>query len=50
MEIVVPAAGLSTRFPDMKPKYLLYDYKHDMMLINALRPFIDRGDRIHIVY
>jgi len=48
MEIVVPAAGLSTRFPDMKPKYLLYDYKHDMMLINALRPFIDRGDRIHI--
>ena len=48
MEIVVPAAGLSTRFPDMKPKYLLYDYKHDMMLINALRPFINRGDRIHI--
>jgi len=48
MEIVVPAAGLSTRFPDMKPKYLLYDYKHDMMLINALRSFIDRGDRMHI--
>ena len=25
MEIIVPAAGLSTRFPHMKPKYLLRD-------------------------
>lgn len=40
MEIIVPAAGLSTRFPDMKPKYLLYDYKGDLMLRNALRPFL----------
>lgn len=48
MEIIVPAAGLSTRFPNMKPKYLLYDYKHDMMLMNALRPFIQRGYTIHI--
>lgn len=48
MEIIVPAAGLSTRFPDMKPKYLLYDYKGDMMLMNALRPFRDKGYKIHI--
>ena len=48
MEIIVPAAGLSTRFPNMKPKYLLYDYKHDMMLMNALRPFIEKGYKIHI--
>ena len=48
MEIIIPAAGLSTRFPDMKPKYLLFDYKHDMMLINALRPFKERGYKIHI--
>ena len=48
MEIIVPAAGLSTRFPNMKPKYLLYDYKGDMMLMNALRTFRQRGYRIHL--
>ncbi len=48
MEIIVPAAGLSTRFPNMKPKYLLYDYKGDMMLMNALRTFRERGYRIHL--
>ena len=48
MEIIVPAAGLSTRFPDMKPKYLLYDYKGEMMLMNALRPYRQKGYRIHL--
>ena len=48
MEIIVPAAGLSTRFPNMKPKYLLYDYKGDMMLMNALRPLRHKGYRLHI--
>jgi hypothetical protein len=48
MEIIVPAAGLSTRFPGMKPKYLLYDYKHDMMLMNALRLYRQQGYRMHI--
>ena len=48
MEIIVPAAGLSTRFPNMKPKYLLYDYKGDMMLMNALRTFRQKGFRIHL--
>ena len=40
MEIIVPAAGLSTRFPDMKPKYLLYDYKGELMIRNALQQFL----------
>jgi len=39
MEIIVPAAGASTRFPDMKPKYLLYDYDHKMMIQRALEPY-----------
>jgi hypothetical protein len=39
MEIIVPAAGLSSRFPGMKPKYLLYDYKHKMMLQRALADY-----------
>jgi hypothetical protein len=40
MEIIVPAAGLSTRFPGTRPKYLLFDYKNEMMLKNALAPYI----------
>lgn len=48
MEIIVPAAGLSTRFPNMKPKYLLYDYKGEMMLMNALRHFYEKGYNIHV--
>lgn len=36
VNIIVPAAGLSTRFFGMRPKYLLYDYKNDLMLKNAL--------------
>lgn len=48
MEIIVPAAGLSTRFPNMKPKYLLYDYKGEMMLMNALRSYREKGFKINI--
>ena len=47
MEIIVPAAGLSTRFPEMKPKYLLYDYKGELMIHNAIRPFLSKY-AIHI--
>lgn len=39
MEIIVPAAGRSSRFPNMKPKYLLYDYKGNLMLYNAVKAF-----------
>lgn len=39
MEVIVPAAGLSTRFPNSKPKYLLFDYQHNIMLKNAVAPF-----------
>ena len=48
MEIIVPAAGLSSRFPGMKPKYLLYDYQHRLMLENAVQPYIDAGYSITI--
>lgn len=46
MEIIVPAAGASSRFPDMKPKYLLYDYGHKMMIQRALDPY--KGHNITI--
>ncbi len=48
MEIIVPAAGLSTRFPNMKPKYMLYDYGHMMMIQRALEPWLNTECNITI--
>ena len=48
MEILVPAAGLSTRYPNMRPKYLLYDYKSDIMVKNAVQQFINTNHHITI--
>jgi len=42
MEIIVPAAGLSTRFPGTRPKYLLYDFAGELMLKRALEPFLNK--------
>jgi len=40
MEIIMPAAGLSTRFPKMRPKYTLTDFSGKMMFEKSLEPFI----------
>lgn len=42
MEIIVPAAGLSSRFPNMRPKYTLTDYSGKIMLESAISPFIGK--------
>lgn len=42
MDIIVPAAGLSTRFPNLPPKYILRDANNCMMLRNAINPFLDK--------
>lgn len=42
MEIIVPCAGRSSRFPDMRPKYLLSDYKRDLMIDGAIRGLLDQ--------
>jgi hypothetical protein len=42
MEIIMPAAGLSTRFPNMRPKYTLTDYSGKMMFEKSLKPFIGK--------
>ena len=44
MEIIVPAAGLSTRFPDMPPKYLLRDKLGFYMFENATAYYENNGD------
>jgi len=47
MEIIVPAAGLSTRFSSDKPKFMLYDYTGKSMLYRSLEPFLNKN-RIHV--
>lgn len=47
MEVIVPAAGLSTRFPGDKPKYMLYDYSGKSMLYRAIEPYLGKY-KIHV--
>jgi hypothetical protein len=42
MEVIIPCAGLSSRFPGLRPKYLLTDYSGKMMIERAAAPYIDR--------
>lgn len=42
MELIVPAAGLSTRFPGTKPKYLLTDTNNRLMISNAIQPYVEQ--------
>lgn len=44
--IIVPAAGKSSRFPNMRPKWLLTHPNGKLMIENALANFLDRGYRI----
>ena len=42
MEIILPAAGLSTRFPNMRPKYILADYNGQMMFESAIKYYVGK--------
>jgi len=42
MEIIVPCAGLSTRFPNLRPKYLLTDYSNKLMIENSIKNYIGK--------
>lgn len=49
MEIILPCAGKSTRFPQMRPKYLLTDYQGKVMIEHVVRPYIHCDARINII-
>jgi len=49
MEVIVPAAGLSSRFPNMKPKYLLRDDSGEMMLRKAIGPYLNHNVTVGIL-
>lgn len=48
MEVIIPCAGLSSRFPGLRPKYLLTDYSGKLMIERAAHNFIGKY-KVHIV-
>lgn len=48
MDIIIPCAGFSTRFPNMRPKYLLADYLNRRMIELAASPYIGQH-KLHAV-
>ena len=42
MEIIIPCAGRSSRFPNLRPKYLLTDYSGKMMIEGAAKNFLGK--------
>lgn len=48
MDVIIPCAGRSTRFPNMRPKYLLADYLSRRMIELAAGPYLDEH-RVHAV-
>ena len=48
MEVIIPCAGASSRFRNMRPKYLLTDYAGRLMVQNAAEHYIDKH-RVTIV-
>jgi hypothetical protein len=47
MDVILPCAGLSTRFPNLRPKYLLTDYSGQLMIENAVKNYLGK-DRVTI--
>ena len=40
MNIIIPIAGQSSRFPDMKPKWMLTHPQGDFMVIEAIKGLV----------
>lgn len=49
MDLVLLAAGASTRYNTTRPKYWLTMYDGRFMIEHAIAPFIDQVDKIHVV-
>ena len=50
IDILLPVAGRSSRFPDMKPKWMLTHPRGDMMIIKAIKGLnLENVNRIYII-
>lgn len=48
MDVIIPCAGFSTRFPNMRPKYLLADFSNRRMIELAAAPYLGKH-KVHAV-
>ena len=48
MDIIVPCAGLSTRYPGMHPKYVISCYDGKMMLQNIVTQYLEKKFRVFV--
>ena len=48
MDIIIPCAGLSTRYPNTLPKYVLSCYDGKMVLENIVNKYLEDNHRVHI--
>jgi 2-C-methyl-D-erythritol 4-phosphate cytidylyltransferase len=46
--LIIPAAGLSTRFPNMRPKWALTHPDGDLMLISSLKGLAESFDNVYV--
>jgi len=50
MDLIIPAAGRSSRFPNMRPKWLLTQPDGSLMVISAIRGLpLEKFDKIHLI-
>lgn len=49
MQVIIPCAGKSSRFPNTRPKYMLTMPDGRMMLQHAADPYIQKGYTVHFV-
>ena len=49
MDLVLLAAGASTRYNTPRPKYWLTMYDGRFMIEHAIEPFLNQVDHIHVV-
>lgn len=50
MNIILPIAGKSSRFPNMRPKWMLTHPNGNFMLTESIKPFLQKEDRLIILY
>ncbi len=50
MHLILPVAGSSSRFPDMKPKWLLTHPRGHMMIVEAIKKLdLDKFESINLI-
>ncbi len=50
MNILLPIAGKSSRFPNVRPKWMLSHPNGNFMLVESIKNIARKGDNIYIIY